>query len=82
MNFKKAKWVEWENDCSVANMAFGIQLTVYEYDGEWIWEMGNVAFTFKQGKSKNGFVAKANAEHAFHQYVIENLEKCTEGESV
>jgi len=82
MNFKKAKWVEWENGHSVANMAFGIQLAVYEYDGKWIWKMGNVAFTFKQGKSKNAFVAKANAQHAFYLYVQENLEKCIERESI
>lgn len=70
MNFKKAKWVECENDCSVANMAFGIQLTVYEYDGEWIWRMDDEVFTLERGRSKNEAMAKAKAEHVFHQYVI------------
>ena len=77
MNFKKAKWVEWENDCSVANMVFGVHLTVYENEGEWLWQMDNEDFTLERGKSKSKAMAKIMAERAFHQYVIENLEKCT-----
>ena len=76
MYFKKAKWEEWENDYSVAKMAFGIQLTVAKGKDKWIWQMGNLSFVFKQGKVKNEFVAKANAEHAFYVYVEENLAKC------
>lgn len=75
MTFKRAEWESRKGTEEVANMVFGIQLTVHEYDGEWHWRMGNVAFTFKRGTSKNSFVAKAKAECAFHQYVIENLEK-------
>jgi hypothetical protein len=48
MYFKKAKWEEWENDYSVAKMAFGIQLTVAKGKDKWIWQMGNLSFVFKQ----------------------------------
>ena len=82
MQFKEAEWESRKGTEVVANVAFGIQLTVFEYEGEWIWLMGNEDFTFKKGKSGNVFMAKIMAEHAFHQYVIENLEKCTEGESI
>jgi hypothetical protein len=78
MNFKTAKWEEWKNDYSVAKMAFGIQLTVTKSKDKWIWQMGNLSFVFNQGEVKNEFVAKANAEHAFHLYVQENIEKCIE----
>ena len=78
MEFKKANWEEWEDGYSVANMPFGIQLTIAKGEDKWVWQMGNFSFVFKQGKVKNEFVAKAKAEHAFHQYVIENLDKCTE----
>jgi hypothetical protein len=78
MQFKEAKWVEWGNGHSIANMAFGIQLTVYECDWEWIWRMGNDAFTLKHGKARNVFMAKIMAEHSFHRYVLENLDVCTE----
>ena len=76
MNFKKAEWKELGNDYSVAKMAFGIQLTVAKGKDKWIWQVGNLSFVFKQGKAKNEFVAKANAEHAFYVYVEENLAKC------
>ena len=79
MQFKEANWEEWESGYSVAKMAFGIQLTVTKCKDNWIWQIGNLSFVFEQGKVKNEFVAKANAEHAFHlyfQYVQENLEKC------
>ena len=82
MQFKEAEWESRKGTEEVANMAFGIQLIVYKYDGEWIWRMGNLSFVFKRGKVKNEAVAKAMAEHAFHLYVLENLEKCTEGESI
>ena len=78
MTFKKADWEEWESDYSVAKMAFGIQLTVTKCKDNWIWQMGNLSFVFKQGKSKSETMAKANAEYAFHRYVQENIEKCTE----
>ena len=75
MQFEEAEWESREGTEEVANMVFGIQLTVFEYEGEWIWQMGNEDFTFKKGTSKNVFMAKIMAEHAFHRYVIENLEK-------
>jgi len=78
MTFKKANWEKRSDGYYVANVAFGIQLTAGKSFDKWIWQMGNLAFVFKQGKVKNEFVAKANAEHAFHLYVEENLDKCTE----
>lgn len=81
MTFKKAKWEEQGTEYSEAKLPFGIQLTVAKGKDKWIWQMGNLSFVFKQGKSKNEFVAKANAEHAFHQYVLENLEKSLEEEA-
>ena len=78
MTFKKADWEDWEHDYSVTNMGFGIQLTVAKCKDNWIWQMGSLSFVFKQGKSKSETMAKANAEYAFHRYVQENLEKCTE----
>lgn len=82
MEFKKANWQEWGREYSVAKMAFGIQLTVAKSEDTWIWQMGNLSFVFKLGKAKNEAMAKAMAEEASHLYVEENLEKCTEGESV
>lgn len=78
MTFKRAEWESRKGTEEVANMAFGIQLMVYEYDEEWVWQVVNETFIFNQGKSKNDFVAKVMAEHAFQLYVLENLEKCTE----
>ena len=79
MNFKQVEWEKRSDGYYVANVAFGIQLTVGKSFDNWIWQIGNLSFVFEQGKVKNEFVAKANAEHAFHlyfQYVQENLEKC------
>lgn len=78
MTFRQAKWEAWGRDYSVAKMAFGIHLTIRQSDEKWVWEMGNLSFVFKQGKSKDEAMAKAKAEQAFHRYVMENLEKCTE----
>jgi hypothetical protein len=78
MTFKKPEWESRKGTEVVANMAFSIQLTVYEYDGEWIWKMGNLSFGFKQGRAKDKERAKKKAEHAFHLYVLENLDMCTE----
>ena len=77
MKFKKTNWEEWDSDYSVAKVAFGIQLTIAKSEDKWVWQMGNLSFVFKQGKSKDEAMAKAMAEHSFHRYVIENLEKCT-----
>jgi hypothetical protein len=78
MTFKQAKWEAWESVYSVARMAFGIQLTIVKSEDKWIWETGNLSFVVKQGKCNSESMAKANAERAFHRYVMENLEKCTE----
>jgi hypothetical protein len=80
MKFKALEWEKRGNGCFVANVAFGIQLIVAEVLelDKWVWEIGNLSFVFKSGKSNSEFKAKAKAERLFQEYVTTNLQKCTE----
>ena len=82
------KPVEWEkrgNEISVANVEYGMKLTVRResdnWNCNWIWEVGNLSSVFQSGKSDSERTAKESAEYVFQQYqryAIENIGKCTE----
>ena len=77
MEFKQVEWEKRGNGYFVANVAFGMKLTVRRESDNWIWEIGNQSSVFNHGKNSYGFIAKANAEYCFQQYVLENIGKCT-----
>lgn len=80
MKFKKANWKPETETREHVDLAFGLEGDVWEYKGACIWSIGDKYSTYSKGRAKGKEQAKSKAEHAFHQYVMENLEKCTEEE--
>ena len=76
MNFKQVEWEQRSATYFVADVAFGIQITVDESRRGFAWEMGNYSFTFKQGICKSKESAMKSAVKAFQNYVTENIAKC------
>ena len=74
MKFKPVEW-EKRGNGYVANVAFGMKLSVRRESDNWIWEIGNISSVFDHGRSDHERTAKESAEYVFQQYqryVIEN----------
>ena len=82
MVFKKIEWEKKSASDFVADVAFGIQLTVHESRLGWCWDMGNLTYVFKQGRCNKMETAFKNVTKAFQNYVSENIIKCCEIEGV
>ena len=78
MKFKAIEWQQETGTREHADLAFKLEVDVWDYNNACMWAIGDRHDTYAKGRCNTRERAKAKAEHAFHRYVLENLEKCTE----
>jgi hypothetical protein len=78
MKFKAFKWEQEMGTMEHTDIAFGLVADVWDYNNVCMWAMGDAYNTFAKGRCKTREQAKMKAENAFIEYVLENLQKCTE----
>lgn len=72
----KFKEIEWKQEH--ANIAFGLEADVWDYNNVCVWAIGDKHNTYAKGRCKTREQAKAKVEDAFTEYVCRSLEKRTE----
>ena len=78
MKFKAFEWKQEMGTMEHANIAFGLEADVWDYNNVCVWAIGDSHDTYVKGRCKTREQAKMKAENAFIEYVTTNLRKCTE----
>lgn len=77
----KFKAIEWKQETGTrehADLAFDLEVDVWDYNNVCVWSIGDKHNTYAKGRCKTREQAKAKVEGAFTEYVCRNLEKCCE----
>lgn len=78
MKFKAFEWKQETGTREQANLAFGMEADVWDWNNVCCWAFGDKGDTYVKGRCKTREQAKMKAENAFIEYVTTNLQKCTE----